>query len=125
MGQPVGVGRGLSHRLDGHALCGQRGGDLRQHARPVDDVQAHLGDWAASSGQAGFTDGAARHLTTTVLDGLRAHVPADWSVTHERGADILTVRHRGTGIDVLFSTPWRDHADDMEKYARGLFMGRE
>jgi hypothetical protein len=28
-----------------------------------------------------------------------------------RGADILTLRHRRTGTDVLFSTPWRAHAD--------------
>lgn len=29
-----------------------------------------------------------RHLTTTVLDGFRAIVPGDWTVTHARGADI-------------------------------------
>lgn len=28
-----------------------------------------------------------------------------------RGADILTLRHLRTGVDVLFSTPWREHAD--------------
>lgn len=29
------------------------------------------------------------------------------------GADILTLRHRSSGIDVLFSTPWRQHADQV------------
>ncbi|HET7690818.1 MAG TPA: hypothetical protein VFK41_10585, partial [Nocardioidaceae bacterium] len=28
-----------------------------------------------------------------------------------RGADILSLVHRSSGVDVLFSTPWRDHAD--------------
>lgn len=27
------------------------------------------------------------------------------------GADVLTLRHRASGVDVLFSTPWRTHAD--------------
>ena len=30
-----------------------------------------------------------------------------------QGADILTVRHLRTGLDVLFATPWRDHADEL------------
>lgn len=30
-------------------------------------------------------------MITTVLDGLRAHVPEGWSVSHARGADILSV----------------------------------
>lgn len=28
-----------------------------------------------------------------------------------RGADILSLTHRRSGVDVLFSTPWREHAD--------------
>lgn len=28
-----------------------------------------------------------------------------------RGADILSLVHRRTGVDVLFRTPWREHAD--------------
>jgi hypothetical protein len=28
-----------------------------------------------------------------------------------RGADILALVHRASGLDVLFRTPWRDHAD--------------
>ncbi len=82
---------GLEADAGGRALASGAARRVAVVGPLADDVQAHLGDWAASSGQAGFTDGAARHLTTTVLDGLRAHVPADWSVTHERGADILTV----------------------------------
>lgn len=29
------------------------------------------------------------------------------------GADVLTLRHRSTELDLLFSTPWRDHADEV------------
>lgn len=56
----------------------------------ADDAQTQLGDWAGGSGQAGWLDGQPREMITTVLDGLRAHVPANWSVTYDRGADILT-----------------------------------
>lgn len=57
----------------------------------ADDAQTQLGDWAGGSGQAGWLDGQPREMISTVLDGLRAHVPVDWTVTHARGADILTV----------------------------------
>ncbi|KGM13786.1 exo-beta-d-1,3/1,6-glucosidase [Cellulomonas bogoriensis] len=64
----------------------------------ADDAQTQLGDWAGSSGQAGWiTDGHPRSMITTVLDGLRAHVPADWSVTHEQGAQILTLEPHPDG----------------------------
>jgi hypothetical protein len=33
------------------------------------------------------------------------------SVDPGRGADILSLVHRPSGVDVLFSTPWREHAD--------------
>ena len=57
----------------------------------ADDAQTQLGDWAGSSGQVTWMpDGHRREQITTVLDGLRRHVPADWSVTHARGAEILT-----------------------------------
>ncbi|MFE4468117.1 hypothetical protein ACFRFH_04795 [Leifsonia sp. NPDC056824] len=38
---------------------------------------------------------------------------ADIAVTidPDRGADILSLVHRPTGVDVLFRTPWREHAD--------------
>ena len=46
----------------------------------------------ASSGQADWLpDGHPRAMIRTVLDGFRAHVPADWSVTYAPGAEILTV----------------------------------
>ncbi|WP_329454033.1 glycoside hydrolase family 3 N-terminal domain-containing protein [Streptomyces sp. NBC_01497] len=58
----------------------------------ADDAQTQLGDWAGSSGQADWLpEGQPRVMITTVLDGLRAHVPEGWSVSHARGADILSV----------------------------------
>ncbi|HEY3437926.1 MAG TPA: glycoside hydrolase family 3 N-terminal domain-containing protein [Actinotalea sp.] len=59
----------------------------------ADDAQAQLGDWAGASGQVAWMmpDGHPRHLTRTVVDGLRALSPQGWDVTYERGADILTV----------------------------------
>ncbi len=58
----------------------------------ADDAQTHLGDWAGNSGQTDWMpDGHPRAMIRTTLDGLRATVPADWSVTYTRGAEILTV----------------------------------
>ena len=58
----------------------------------ADDPHTQLGDWAGSSGQADWLpDGHPRHLIRTVPEGFRDHAPADWTVTHARGADILTV----------------------------------
>lgn len=58
----------------------------------ADDAQTHLGDWAGNSGQAGWIpDGHPREQIVTVLDGLRATVPAGWQVTHAEGAGILTL----------------------------------
>ncbi|WP_372594231.1 glycoside hydrolase family 3 N-terminal domain-containing protein, partial [Actinotalea sp.] len=58
----------------------------------ADDAQTHLGDWAGSSGQTDWMpDGHPREMIHTTLDGLRATVPADWSVTYTRGAEILTL----------------------------------
>jgi len=55
----------------------------------ADDPHAQLGDWAGASGQIPWLpDGHPRHLTSTVLDGFRATVPENWTVTHARGADI-------------------------------------
>jgi beta-glucosidase len=73
------------------------GGDPRPRRVAVvgplaDDAQTQLGDWAGSSGQADWLpDGQPREMITTVLDGLRRHVPDGWTVTHHRGAEILTV----------------------------------
>ena len=64
----------------------------------ADDAQTQLGDWAGNSGQAGWIpDGHPREMITTVLDGLRAHVPAGWEVTHARGAEILTLEEDPEG----------------------------
>lgn len=57
----------------------------------ADDAQTQLGDWAGGSGQAGWLTGQPREMITTVLDGLRRHVPEGWSVEHAHGADILTL----------------------------------
>jgi beta-glucosidase len=58
----------------------------------ADDAQTQLGDWAGSSGQADWLmHGQPREMITTVLDGLNALVPDGWTVTHARGADILTL----------------------------------
>ncbi|WP_251444332.1 glycoside hydrolase family 3 C-terminal domain-containing protein, partial [Microbacterium sp. USTB-Y] len=57
----------------------------------ADDAQTQLGDWAGGSGQADWIDGQPREMITTVLDGIRRHAPENWSVTHARGADILTL----------------------------------
>lgn len=58
----------------------------------ADDAQTQLGDWAGSSGQADWLpDGHPRAMIRTVLDGFREHVPDGWSVTHARGAEILSV----------------------------------
>ncbi|GAA4589390.1 beta-glucosidase [Actinoplanes octamycinicus] len=55
----------------------------------ADDVTSQLGDWAGNSGQVGWMpDGHPREMTATVLDGIRATVPAGWEVVHERGAEI-------------------------------------
>ncbi len=55
----------------------------------ADSQEAMLGDWAGASGQVGWMpDGHPRETVETVLDGLRAVAPADWTITHARGADI-------------------------------------
>ena len=58
----------------------------------ADDAQTQLGDWAGSSGQVDWMpDGHPRETITTVLDGLRAHAPADWVIEHTPGGGILTL----------------------------------
>ncbi len=55
----------------------------------ADDPSAQLGDWSGDSGQVDWMPGGhPRELTETVLDGLRAVVPAGWEVDYARGADI-------------------------------------
>ncbi|MDC7122792.1 glycoside hydrolase family 3 C-terminal domain-containing protein [Cellulomonas fimi] len=80
---------------DGHsgrALPGDRPRRVAVVGPNAHDPDTTLGDWAGRSGQADWLpDGHPRHLISTVLDGLRDHVPADWTVTHARGAEILTL----------------------------------
>jgi beta-glucosidase len=55
----------------------------------ADDPQAMLGDWAGATGQIDWMpDGHPREAVETILDGFRAVVPGDWTVSHARGADI-------------------------------------
>ncbi|MER6187130.1 glycoside hydrolase family 3 N-terminal domain-containing protein [Streptomyces sp. NPDC001652] len=54
-----------------------------------DSPEAMLGDWAGASGQVEWMpEGHPRESVETVLDGLRAVVPVDWTLTYARGADI-------------------------------------
>ncbi|GAA0999632.1 exo-beta-d-1,3/1,6-glucosidase [Subtercola frigoramans] len=56
----------------------------------IDDAQTQLGDWAGSSGQAGWLpDGHPRHLITTVLDGMSELLPPAWQLRDALGAEIL------------------------------------
>lgn len=56
----------------------------------IDAAQTQLGDWAGSSGQAGWlADGHPRHMITTILDGLCELLPPEWELNQARGADIL------------------------------------
>ncbi len=64
----------------------------------ADDAQTQLGDWAGSSGQvAWMAHGQPREMISTVLDGLRAQVPAGWQVSHTRGADIVALADHPDG----------------------------
>ena len=55
----------------------------------ADDPHTQLGDWAGATGQVDWMmDGHPREMVETILDGLRAAVPEEWSVIHARGADI-------------------------------------
>ncbi|MFF5294836.1 exo-beta-d-1,3/1,6-glucosidase [Paractinoplanes globisporus] len=55
----------------------------------ADDPQSQLGDWAGNSGQVDWMpDGHPRELIETVLDGFKNVAPANWDITHARGADI-------------------------------------
>ena len=64
----------------------------------ADDAQTQLGDWAGSSGQVDWLEnGQPRWQITTVLDGLREFAPQGWTVTHNAGADILTLAENPAG----------------------------
>ena len=64
----------------------------------ADDAQTQLGDWAGSSGQVDWLEnGQPRAQISTVLDGLRDYAPEGWTVTHARGAEILTLAEDPAG----------------------------
>lgn len=87
------LGAGCTAGADGRAVCPDPAPRRIAVVGPnADDPHAQLGDWAGASGQVDWMpDGHPRAMTTTVLDGLTALVPASWSVEHARGAEILTV----------------------------------
>ena len=80
---------GLTASADGRAAGGSRPWTVAVVGPNADDQHAQLGDWAGASGQVNWMpNGHPRELTTTVLDGLTRYAPADWTITHARGADI-------------------------------------
>src|SRR5690606_22481130 len=63
-----------------------------------DDAENQLGDWAGTSGQVDWLPhGHPRHMTTTVVDGLRQQVPDGWEVTYAKGADVVTLEEDPIG----------------------------
>ncbi|MFB7892288.1 glycoside hydrolase family 3 N-terminal domain-containing protein [Microbacterium sp. NPDC056044] len=90
---------GLTADESGRAVAAASGSRRIAVVGPLaDDAQTQLGDWAGSSGQVDWIpDGHPRAMISTVLDGLRAHAPADWEITHTRGADILTLEEDPEG----------------------------
>ena len=72
----------------------------------ADSAEAQLGDWAGSSGQADWmADGHPRHLTETVLDGLRALSPEGWEIVHAQGARIAEFGDNPNGPLLLDGQP--------------------
>ncbi|MDR7190357.1 beta-glucosidase [Microbacterium sp. BE35] len=90
---------GLTADESGRAVAAASGSRRIAVVGPLaDDAQTQLGDWAGSSGQVDWIpDGHPREMISTVLDGLRAHAPADWEITHARGADILALEEDPEG----------------------------
>ncbi|KAB8161201.1 beta-glucosidase [Streptomyces sp. 3MP-14] len=89
------LGGGFSAGADGRAVAGDDAAPrtVALVGPNVDDPHTQLGDWAGASGQTDWLlpDGHPREMTETVLDGFRAVAPEGWTVTHARGAEILTV----------------------------------
>lgn len=63
----------------------------------ADDPDTTLGDWAGRSGQMEWMKGHPREMISTVLDGLRATMPAGWEVEYAKGAEILTLEESEEG----------------------------
>ncbi|MFF2272920.1 glycoside hydrolase family 3 N-terminal domain-containing protein [Agromyces sp. NPDC058136] len=92
------LGGGFEADATGRALGGGSAPRTVAVVGPLaDDAQTQLGDWAGGSGQAGWLDGQPRDMITTVLDGFRRFAPADWTITHARGADVLTLEQDPAG----------------------------
>ncbi|GAA1731542.1 glycoside hydrolase family 3 N-terminal domain-containing protein [Microbacterium paludicola] len=97
---------GLTAGPDGRALAAGPTRRIAVVGPLADDAQTQLGDWAGNSGQAGWLpDGQPREMITTVLDGLRAHVPSGWEVTHAEGAEILSLVPDPAGAHFLDGQP--------------------
>ena len=80
---------GLAAGEDGRAASSGPARTIAIIGPNADDPQMTLGDWAGPSGQIDWMpEGHPREMIQTVLDGFRATVPADWTVTYARGADI-------------------------------------
>lgn len=71
----------------------------------ADNPDAQLGDWSLGSGQMVGPSGTVhpRSATVTVLDGIRRHLPAGWTLTHPSEADVIVavagdcVKYTGEG----------------------------
>ncbi len=80
---------GLSSEDGGRAVAAGPARTIAVIGPNADDPRSTLGDWAGSSGQVDWMpEGHPRALVQTVLDGFRALIPEDWTLTHARGADI-------------------------------------
>ena len=55
----------------------------------IDDAQNQLGDWAGGSGQCDWIKDQPREMISTVADGLRGELPANWRLDCEQGVDVL------------------------------------
>lgn len=83
--------RGFRPGADGRAVA-DRPGTIAVIGPNADHPQTQLGDWAGDSGQTDWLDGGVpRDRVTTVLDGFRQLLPADWTVRHAPGARVLSV----------------------------------
>ncbi|MDK1342501.1 glycoside hydrolase family 3 N-terminal domain-containing protein [Streptomyces sp. 378] len=80
---------GLTSDGTGRAVSRDRPRTIAVMGPNADSTQAMLGDWAGATGQVPWMpEGHPRESVETVLDGLRAVAPADWTITYARGADI-------------------------------------
>jgi beta-glucosidase len=82
---------GLTPDGTGRAVSGGTPRTIAVIGPNADSTEAMLGDWAGATGQVPWMpEGHPRESVETVLDGLCAVAPAEWTVTHARGADIAS-----------------------------------